>query len=159
MNAANCGVTDAPDQIFVLPTPPLIERIALSLLELGFGLPQQSEFAEESIAEMDLPDGRVLVWEAASEKSPRNHCDFGMCLVSHGATAFATLRLRLGVVLHPDRPSVERVEVTSTLETYRPQRDPPFDVETLTLAVTPNTWPEYEADVLRGRLLARAYAY
>ena len=27
MNAANCGVTDAPDQIFVLPTPPLIERI------------------------------------------------------------------------------------------------------------------------------------
>jgi len=157
MNAINCGITDTPNQIFVLPTPPLIEHIALRLLEIGFSLECQAEFVEESIAEMDLKDGRVLVWESASDAAPRNHCDFICLLDGAGCVFFFSLRLRLSAVLDPDRLTVERVDVTTTLQTYNPHSEPPYAVETLTLPVTVNTWAKYEADVLLGRLLSRAY--
>ena len=158
MNAINCGVTDTPDMIFVLPTPPLIERIARRLLGLGFVPLNHAEFVEDSIAEMDLPDeDTVLVWESASDAAPRNHCDF-LCLLEGEASClfFFSLRLRLSATLHPER-LVDEVDVTTTVQTYSPRHEPPYATERLTYTVTPNTWSKYEADVLLGRLLARAY--
>ena len=159
MNAINCGVSDTPDLIFVLPAPPLIARIVRRLLGLGFVPQHQAEFVEESIAEMDLPDeGTVLVWESASDASPQNHCDF-LCLLDGGEASclFFSLRLRLSAALHPEHLDVEEVDVTTTVQTYRPRDEPPYATERLTYTVTPNTWAKYEADVLLGRLLAQAY--
>jgi hypothetical protein len=157
MNAINCCITDTPNLIFVLPTPPLIERIVRRLLEIGFNLQCQTEFIEESIAEMDLKDGGVLVWESASDAAPRNHCDFLCLLDGAGCVYFFSLRLRLSAVLNPDCLSIEQVDVTTTLQTYNPHSEPPYTVETLTMPVTGKTWDKYEADVLMGRLLSRAY--
>lgn len=158
MNAINCGVIDTPDQVFVLPTPPLIERIARRLLGLGFVPQNQTEFVEDSIAEMDLADeGAVLVWESASDASPQNHCDF-LCMLEGGEASrlfFFCLRLRISAALHPERPDVDEVDVTTTVQTYRPRAEPPYATERLTYTVTPNTWAKYEADVLLGRLLAQ----
>ena len=66
MNAINCGITDTPNLIFVLPTPPLVERITRRLLDLGFTLQYHAEFVAPSIAEMDV-SGDVLVWESATD--------------------------------------------------------------------------------------------
>ena len=153
MNAINCGITDTPNLIFVLPTPPLVERITRRLLDLGFTLQYHAEFVAPSIAEMDV-SGDVLVWESATDAAALNHCDF-LCLLSSQHLFFFSLRLRLSAELHPEREPTNLL-VTTTLQTYHPQHEPPYEEETLTVAVSPNTWAKYEADVLYGRLLGRA---
>jgi hypothetical protein len=153
MNSINCGVVETPGLVFVLPLPPLVERIALRLLELGFTLQHSAEFVEESIAEMDFA-GDMLVWEGATDSAPLNHCDF-LCLLDGGECAFSSVRLRLSAELHPEHAPTS-VRITTTSHTYRAAHEPPYEEETLRFTVTPLTWPKYETDVLHGRLLAGA---